>query len=215
MIYDLHVHSICSRDSFLGFEKIIKLIKKIGIDGVAITDHDTIKGGLELKKINKNEDFQVIVGIEIKTQIGDIIGLFLNEEINSREFYNVIESIKDQGGLIVLPHPYRGHDNIEKIIHEMDLVEGFNARSKYAANINSQLLARKFCKPMTGGSDAHTPFEVGRGLTFVQNDIEDELRNGRTTIKGSESNYYLYHAMSHACKKLRSYMEVVQFLELR
>ena len=73
MRYDLHVHSKYSYDSFTSPEKIIKVAKKRGLDGVAITAHGTIKGGIEAPKIHKDKDFQVIVGAEIKTEYWGMI----------------------------------------------------------------------------------------------------------------------------------------------
>ena len=97
MIFDLHIHSKYSFDSISEPKKIIKVAKNMGLNGVAITDHNTTKGGLEAKKINRDHDFLVIVGSEISTEIGDITGLFLSEEIKSRNSMEVIEEIKKQG----------------------------------------------------------------------------------------------------------------------
>ncbi len=81
MMFDLHIHSKYSHDSYLSPPQIIKIAEKRGLDGIAITDHNTLKGGIETSKINNKDDFIVIVGSEIKTEYGDVIGLFLNEEI--------------------------------------------------------------------------------------------------------------------------------------
>jgi len=130
MKFDLHIHSTYSYDSLLSPERIIKVAKRKGLHGVAITDHNTTKGGIEALKVEKGEDFQVIVGAEMKTEYSDIIGLFLEDEIRTSKFEEVIEEIKSQGGLSVLAHPYRQYKNPEEIVDRVDLVEGFNARSK-------------------------------------------------------------------------------------
>ena len=80
MKYDLHIHSKYSSDGVLDPEKIVKIAAKRGLNGVAITDHNTIIGGLKAKNY-ETEDFKVIVGSEISTERGEIIGLFLKEEI--------------------------------------------------------------------------------------------------------------------------------------
>ena len=77
-----------------------------GLDGIAVTDHNTIRGGVETEKSNKSQ-LEIIIGSEIKTEYGDIIGLFLNEEIKSTTFWEVIDEINSQSGLVVLPHPFR------------------------------------------------------------------------------------------------------------
>lgn len=204
--FDLHIHSKHSYDSFLNPEKIIKIAKRNGLDGIAITDHNTIKGGIEALKVNDEEEFQVIVGAEIKTEYDDIIGLFLNEEIRTRRFEEVIEEIKSNGGLSVLPHPYRKYKFPEEIVDKVDLVEAYNSRSKKEGNEMAYELAKKFKKPMTAGSDAHLGFEIGRGRTIVNSEVKEALKNGETEIEGKESNYYLAHGLSVAMEKIKRVM---------
>lgn len=85
MKYDLHVHSKYSVDGYVEPEVIVKTAQKRGLSGVAVTDHNTIKGGLKAKKY-ETEDLRVIVGSEIETNRGEVIGLFLSEEIKSHLF---------------------------------------------------------------------------------------------------------------------------------
>lgn len=203
MRFDLHIHSKYSPDSFLQPEKIIKVAKKKGLDGVALTDHNTLKGGLEALKINKDTDFEIIVGSEIKTEYGDVLGLFLNEEIEDHSFDNVIDEIRSQGGISVLAHPYRQYNTPEEIVDKVDLVEGFNARSKLLQNVKSLKLADTFNKFMTAGSDTHVYFEVGKGTVSVDENIEKSLKKGSTKIEGKESNYYLVHSLSVLTEKIK------------
>jgi len=93
MKLDLHIHSKYSSDGVLDPEKIVKIAAKRGLNGVAITDHNTIIGGLKAKNY-ETEDFKVIVGSEISTERGEIIGLFLKEEIKPG---NVQEVILEKG----------------------------------------------------------------------------------------------------------------------
>jgi len=193
MILDLHIHSKYSFDSILEPKRIIKVAKKRGLGGVAITDHNTIKGGLEAKKINEDKDFLVIVGSEINTEVGDIIGLFLNEEIKSRNSMEVIEEIKEQGGMVVLPHPYRGHKLNDEIIKTVDAIEGGNSRSSQKDNNEATELASKYDKPVVAGSDAHFASEIGLGKTIVntKEGIKRDILNGRTELEVSLSPAYL------------------------
>jgi len=154
---------------------------------------------------NKDEEFDLIIGAEIKTDFGDIIGLFLNEDIKSRSFYDVIYEIKSQDGLTVLPHPYRQHKNPEKIVDQVDLIEGFNARTKKISNDKSYQLAKESECSIIAGSDAHLGFEIGRGVTIVKDDIKKSLKNGRTEINGRESNYYLVHGLSLLSEKIKTW----------
>ena len=204
--FDLHIHSKYSYDSFLSPERIIKIAKKKGLNGIAISDHNTIKGGIEALKIEKGEDFQVIVGAETKTEYGDIIGLFLSEEIKTSQFEELIEEIKSQGGLSVLAHPYRQYKFPEEIVDRVDLVEAFNARSRKEANRKAYELVKKYKKPVTAGSDAHLGFEIGNGRIIVNSKIKGELKKGKTKIEGKECNYYLVHGLSVAMEKVKKYL---------
>ena len=147
MIADFHIHSKYSYDSILSPRTILKVAKKQGLNAIAITDHDTIKGGVETQKINTDKDFLVIVGSEVNTEIGDLIGLNLNEEIKSKNSIEVIEEIKAQGGYVILPHPYRGHKLNEHIIENSDAIEVFNGRSTREQNMKALELAKKYFKP--------------------------------------------------------------------
>jgi len=202
-IFDLHVHSKYSKDSINDPRWIIKVAKKKGLSGVAITDHDTIKGSLIAKKINNDPDFEIIPGVEIKTDIGDIIGLWITEEIKSRSWEEVIDEIHSQGGVAVLPHPYRGHRAVEEIANRVDVIEVFNARTSKELNKKAHELAMKLHKGISAGSDAHVPFEIGRGVAVINSDLRKDLIRGEVKPIGKESLYLLVHGLSFAIEKLR------------
>ena len=191
---DLHVHSMYSYDSLLRPEKIVKTAKRRGLNGVAITDHGTIQGGLSTRKYNTN-DFIVIIGAEIKTEIGDIIGLFLNEEIKSKDIWNVIDEIRDQDGLVVLPHPFRGHNPKgfnKDLLNKIDAIEGYNSRTGMSKNIQAQEFAKIHELPIIAGSDAHFLGEIGLSRTIVGNAFSEEdfrksILNHNVRIIGSPS----------------------------
>ncbi len=207
MKFDLHIHSKYSYDSFLNSLDIIKIAKKKGLDGIAVTDHNSIKGGVEVSKQNNDTDFHVIIGSEIKTENGDVIGLFLNEEIKSRIFIQVVEDIKEQGGIVVLAHPFRkGIIFPIDLMKHIELIEAFNARSPRSLNAEALMLAKRFKKPVTSGSDAHFKFEIGNGKTIVSDDVRCALVEGKTEIEGEESNYYLTHGLSILFEKLKQVM---------
>ena len=201
---DFHVHSCYSPDSLLRPDSIIKTAKRRGLSGVAVTDHDTIRGGIETLKLAKDEeDFIVIVGAEIKTNIGDLIGIFLEREIKSHEFSEVASEIRQQGGIVILPHPYRTFPSLDtqnsEVISNVDLIEGFNARAKSnVLNLKAQELGLKAKKPLTGGSDAHFAHEIGKGVTLFgdiplqQDAIRTALLKGETEIRGKTLPFPLY-----------------------
>lgn len=164
------------------------------MNGIAITDHDTIKGALEAKNINNDPNFVVIVGCEILTNIGDIIGLFLNKEIKSRDYELVIKEIKDQDGIVVLPHPYRGHELNSKLIENVDIIEVFNSRNNENENRKALKLAEKYNKPIVAGSDAHFSVEIGNATTLMKGSNITEVHSNilnATIINTKYSPSYL------------------------
>jgi hypothetical protein len=204
MEFDLHIHSKYSFDSISKPSKILKIAKKRNLNGIAITDHNTIRGAIEAKHIlknNKENNFFVIIGTEIGTDRGDILGLFIEEEIKSRSTLEVIDEIKHKGGLAILPHPYKrtGHI-IEEIITRVDAIEGFNARGEQRScqsrNKLALNLAKAANKPLTAGSDAHFYFEIGRGrcITDDVSDVEGirkMILEGKTKVTGFSSSLYV------------------------
>ena len=189
MKLDLHIHSIYSYDSFLRPELLIKIARKRDLDGIAVTDHNTIKGGIRTRAIAP-KGFLVIPGAEIKTEKGEIIGLFIEEEITSRLFDDVKNDIIEQGGITILPHPYRNkHYNPEELIDSVDALEVMNARTSPFLNEKALRLAEKYSKPKIGGSDAHNRFEIGRVYTNIPgNDLSDrrDIYKSDIEIIGSE-----------------------------
>lgn len=164
MKYDFHVHTKYSGDSLLPLELLRKIAKKEGIMPV-ITDHDTIKGNIKYGC--------KIIGEEIRAQEGDIIGLFMMEEIpRGLPMMEVVERIKQQDGLIYVPHPFdttRKHSSIKEAIERIkpDVIEVFNPRTiKYENNQKAMRYAEEKNIAKAAGSDCHTRFEIGK--TYVE-----------------------------------------------
>jgi hypothetical protein len=161
LIADFHIHSKYSHDSIMSLEDIVKRAKKAGLSAIAITDHNTIKGGLHAQNMGRKIGIRVVVGAEISTDYGDIIGLDLNEEILVNEWQRVIREIRSQGGVIVLPHPYRDHKDPEEIARTVDFIEVWNSRCTPEENNKAAMLANTTGKKIMLGSDAHCPAEIG------------------------------------------------------
>lgn len=218
MIFDLHIHSKLSFDSLMSPEDILKIAKMKGLSGVAVTDHNTIMGGLEAQKINDDSEFLVIVGAEIYTDIGDVIGLYLNEEIKSRTFLEVIDEIRSQEGIVVLPHPFRGHKLSERLIYAVDAIESFNSRTMKSDNQRAEELAIKYNKTSIGGSDAHFSSEIGLGSTLIECNIVDDVKNAILTGKAftftSEQSPAYFQNCSQLIKslKMRRYVSATEQL---
>lgn len=161
MIGDFHIHSRYSSDSVMDPRKILKIAKSKGFDTVAITDHNTIRGALEAKKFENDIGIQVIIGSEIRTDVGDIIGLKLEREVESRSWDMVISEIKDQGGIVILPHPYRDHTMVNEVAKKVDLIEVWNARCHPEQNKKALELVTSLNYAAIMGSDAHLYSELG------------------------------------------------------
>lgn len=158
---DFHIHSKYSFDSTMDPKRILKIAKSKGFDTVAITDHNTIKGAVEAKKFETDLGIQVIVGSEIRTDIGDLIGLKLEREIENTSWKLVISEIKEQGGFVVLPHPYRSHTMVNEVAKKVDLIEIWNARCNFEQNNKALELASSLNCNVIMGSDAHNYSEIG------------------------------------------------------
>lgn len=208
MILELHVHSKFSYDSLLAPERIVKVAKIKGLNGIAVTDHNTIEGGMRAQAANRDDDFAVIVGSEVKTDAGDLIGLFLNEEIKSRDCLLAIDEIRGQGGIVVLPHPFRGHKLRDEIISAVDAIEVFNSRTQMAENKWAKELAKKYGKTPVAGSDAHFSREIGLGRTSVgccdAKDIRISMLKGDAAAFQCLPTYSYLKSSSQLIKAIRT-----------
>jgi len=184
MILDFHIHSLFSPDSLSKPKSILNTAKIRGLNGIAITDHNTIRGAIEVKKINKDRNFLVIVGAEIETEVGDIIGIFLTKEIKSRISFEVIKEIHQQDGIVILPHPYKGHQLSEKLLKSVDIIECYNSRISKEINNKAFKLAKRYKKPIIAGSDAHFCCEIGFcKTTYNSRNIREEILEGPKKIE--------------------------------
>ncbi|MDH3366051.1 MAG: PHP domain-containing protein [Thermoplasmata archaeon] len=203
---DLHTHTKYSGMSKLRFirfpdavsepREVIRSAEKRGLGIVCITDHDTIRGALLAKAEKSN--VEVVVGEEVSTVDGEMVGLFLTERVpHSLSAEETIDRIHDQGGVAIAPHPFSAHcSSVADRLGELrvDGVEVFNAfhRDGYANDI-----AQKMCKDLpvakTGGSDAHAPMMVGDGYTTFEGKTAEDLRHAilsrKTGFGGSMTRF--------------------------
>ena len=168
MRIDLHCHTLYSGDSLSTMDQLLRQMDRCGLDMVAVTDHNTLAGALEF---HARAPDRFLVGEEIKTRRGELLALFLTEEVPAGlSLRETIARVRAQGGLVGVPHPLDhlrdeaiGRAALEEIHAELDFVEVFNARVIYPAdNRLAQELASAWGLPGSAGSDAHAPFELGR-----------------------------------------------------
>ena len=206
LYFDCHIHSNYSHDSLMRPGRILKRAKKAGLTGVAITDHDTIRGSLEARKLEKGIGVTVIPGAEILTDSGDIIGLLVNEEIRSRRWDDVIDEIREQGGVSVLPHP-TGRTNVFELAKAVDLIEVWNARSTVEQNERALQLAGGLQKPGMYGSDAHTYAEIGNVNALVDPGTWEVKRVVRAEY--SPRSAVIQSQVTHHLKR-REFLQLIQ-----
>lgn len=185
----IHVHTKESYDSISSPRKIEKFCEQHKIDIVAITDHETLKGYEKMQEYLKNRksSLKIIPGIEIKTDIGDIIGLFIKREIKESHHKRVIKEIKKQGGLVILPHPYHQHN--EKKVEAMkgiDFIEIWNGRTSVYEDKKARDLCKKIKAKPIGGSDAHLVKELNNCTLEFEN-IEKFKEGKLKIIKNKKS----------------------------
>lgn len=168
MRVDLHCHTCYSRDSLTRLPALLRWMDRRGVDKVAITDHNTIAGALEFQA---RAPTRFVVGEEIKTRHGELLALFLTEEIPmGLSIPETIARIRDQGGLVGVSHPLdrvrseaMGLEHLEECHQSLDFIEVLNARTVFPLdNDKACELAIRWGLPGSAGSDAHAPFEVGR-----------------------------------------------------
>jgi len=193
MRYDLHMHTYRSKCSNLRPDVILKLAKKKGLDGIAITDHHEIRGALEVKKLNKDKDFEVIVGEEISTNYGDVLVYYLSKKIDAIDFHDAVDKARKQNAMVVLPHPFRTtliHDHkfrvpIKEVKNKIDAIECFNARTLPGDNKKANEAAEKLGMAKTAGSDSHFFFEIGTAYTTFEGSLRDAVRHKKTKVDGT------------------------------
>ncbi|MEM2098208.1 MAG: CehA/McbA family metallohydrolase [Candidatus Bathyarchaeia archaeon] len=189
---DLHVHTICSRDSLISFQEIIPWAKRRGLNAVAITDHNTIDG---LSKISKEADFIILPGVEISSCDGHIVALNVSQNVpRGLTAEETVERIHALGGIAVACHPFapfkgslRNHVN-----NKFDAVEVINASAFpfKRSTKKAEEIAERFKLPQVAGTDAHYAPAIGYAYTVVDADLNvdsiiDAIIHGRCKPAGT------------------------------
>ncbi|MFU0784641.1 MAG: POLIIIAc domain-containing protein [Thermoanaerobacterium thermosaccharolyticum] len=227
-LYQFHVHTEYSPDCDVKLNKLYKRLKNKGISGVAITDHNTIEGAIKFKKLYENK-IDIIVGEEIMTSKGEIIGLFLKSEIpKGLTPRKTIKLIKLQHGIVYIPHPCDmkrkktclNQDEIINNIKDIDMIEIFNGRCiRSEFNDNAYELSKKLNKKCIYGSDSHSIYELKYNLVAFRNklnknNIIDELNYCEPMYKKTNRKIHYYTIFIKIKKMLRKgkYNEAMHFI---
>jgi len=206
---DLHVHTKYSADSYMTYDQLIKACQDKGINCVAVADHATTRGARELQRI---APFKVIICEEVLTPYGEIMGMFLHDDIpNKISVDDAIRLIREQGGLVNIPHPYdrvrpsafRNTAMLESVAERADIIEVFNARSLFpGTEKRARDLALRHKNNISAGTDAHSPLEIGYAYVEMPDfNTKEEFLNSLSVAKlyGRKSSP-LIHLISTTAK---------------
>lgn len=179
---EFHVHTYASNDSLMSGRALLRKCLENKINCVAITDHNEVKGALALRQPFEERGVSVIVGEEVLTSEGEIIGLWLTERIESGMTpEETVAEIKRQGGAVYVPHPYDekryktvlSREALLRIANDVDCIEvhnGRNAEERFDARQESAYEQAAALNPSIRrviGCDAHCDFEVGRNVVVT------------------------------------------------
>lgn len=211
---ELHCHTSYSWDCDVPVNKVIEYALAKNVDVLAITDHNEIKGALEALNLAPN-GLRIIIGEEISTLEGHIIGLFIKDKIEPHQSAKeTILQIKKQGGVVLVPHAFDrlrggiGAKHLHELKGDIDFLEVFNARVLIAAdNVKALNFAKEHGMASYVGSDGHTRGEYGNALNTIDNfdsqtDFVLALKRGKFTTKLSGFKVYVLSEYVKLKKKI-------------
>ncbi|MCE5213118.1 MAG: PHP domain-containing protein [Methanobacterium sp.] len=198
MIIDPHIHSKYSGDATPTPAEIIKRSRKIGLDAIAIADHNSFKGSeVAMKEAKNMDDLLVLPAMEVTTSKGHIVALGINEElVKGMSPERTIDEIRSQGGIAVVPHPFvRYREGLCDYVKDLDIdaIETLNSRYILGlSNWQAKKLALKRGIPQIGSSDAHFLDAVGSCVTEIEADFTTDsviktILSGKTKVFGNRT----------------------------
>jgi len=194
---ELHCHSTHSTGNRIMLEGLntpqhmVRHAKRIGLDIIAITDHDTVRGGVEAEKYTKQYGIIVIPGEEVTTVDGHVLALGIRETVPKLlSVEETLERIREQGGIGVASHPFDvKNEGVGKLALKCDAMEAFNALNvERISNWKAAMFAKRYRVPSIANSDAHCSMMIGYGRTDIRSDADidsilNAIKKGRTTLQ--------------------------------
>jgi len=198
---EFHSHSSLSYDGRDPVELLLGQAEAVGLDALAVTDHDEIDASLRAADLAPEYDLVGIPGMEITSEAGHVLGLGVEEAVPPGLSYGeTLDRIHDQGGIAVIPHPFQKsrHGVAAHVTRDQlagaDAIEVYNSRLLTGrSNRRAERFARERNLPMTAGSDAHISEMVGQAITQVDTthrdvaSILEAVREGNTTVVGKRT----------------------------
>jgi len=193
MKLDLHIHSAYSRDASASALEIVRKCKSLGLDGLAITDHNEIKGSLEAFALAASEGVVVVRGVELSAVEGHVIALGVKELIpRGLSVPETVDKVRAAGAIAIAAHPGRFPSGIgieRAMVMDFDAIEVLNGGSSKRSNSRARTVAEHRKLPMTAGSDAHGIEQAGKAWTAVEgssneDDIIQAIAHGRCAVGG-------------------------------
>ncbi|MGZ9235885.1 MAG: PHP-associated domain-containing protein [Anaerolineales bacterium] len=197
---DLHIHTIHSYDGTASVPAVLRRAKQIGLDVIAITDHDEIAGSLKALELAPKYGVQVIPAVEVTTAEGDLLALNVTEKIQrDRPLLDTVLKVRELGGFCIAPHPMAGGIGMKsltaysilKALRNPDVAQTLIAIETYNATVidkisnhYAHILAERLNIAQTASSDAHIVEAIGLGVTefdgCTAQDLLTALRKGET-----------------------------------
>lgn len=212
MLLDLHIHSCYSKDCSSPIASILIQANKVGLNGIAICDHDTVGGSREAERLvdENGLDLLIIPGIEVSTNRGHLLILGARETFPKHaDTKDVIRMARDLDCMVVAPHPYKGYPRSLGDVSDLDVdaIETLNSRYIFGTfNKRATEMALRLNLPMLGNSDAHFVKMVGRAYTEVDSAqsvdaIFKAIASGKTKVFGSRTP--LHVQFQQACRGVK------------
>ena len=222
---DPHTHSAASYDGRDDVELLLKQAAIVGLDAIAVTDHDEIEASLEAVDRAPEHDLVAIPGMEVSSADGHVLALGVEERLPpERPFAETVEAIHDAGGIAVVPHPFQEARSgvLANISRDelaiADAIEVYNSRLLTGrSNRQARRFAERRGLPMTGGSDAHICEMVGQAFTRVDateltaDAILEAISEGRTTVEGKRTPWRISFRQAASGVKRRVRHRIKQF----
>lgn len=180
MFIDTHMHCLeGSADSFIRISEIVDKARNLGLDGICITDHDSLSAREYAIEYGKRNDFKIFVGGEILTYEGDIV-VFGLDEVPNRKLHaqELIDLVNSKGGATISAHPFRdnnrGCGNNIREFNGLTAVEIFNGSTKVHHNLQAFALALELGLATVAASDCHEVKTIGTYCTIFPDDVKTE-----------------------------------------